>query len=339
MSIADTLSKARSGIRRLVYWKWFGFLNSTVVILLLYFVLTQRLGRLDVGSILANINYNWLLVTVLLAPVTIMVTSLRTLDILDRESGLSARLSSIIRLQFIATFLNNAMPLSVATDVARIGMFRMRFKLDFETCIRVVLFDRIMGALGVIVVGIFAFGLQLLLYVQPRYLATFQLAMLACAVVCVVVPVAIAGWGLKLPWKAAQLAWSWLSILGWHFQNPDFVIRQIIYAFLYVGSVYLTMQCLSWGLNFDVPPLLLIAFTPLILFVNNLPFLYAGWGGRELITVVTLSHVGGLEPHKAFLLSIAFGLIMIVASLPGSLFWILRPTFSKPAVYQQSPAE
>ena len=343
MSIVHVLSKIRSGIVRLVYWKWFGVLNSALVLLLLYFLLTRQAGRLDLKSVIADINYGWLLTALLLAPVTIMVTSLRTLDIFTRESGTSARLSSIIRLQFIATFLNNILPISLATDVARVGMFRMRFKLDYETCTRIVVFDRILGALGVVVVGILTFGVQLLLYEeQLRYLETFQLTMLACAVVFVLALIALARWRLELRWSAIQVIWSWVSILGWHFHNRDFLLRQFAYALLYVGMVYLTMQCLSWALNFDVPPLLLIAFTPVILFVNNLPFLYAGWGGRELITVVTLSNVGGVPARESFLLSIAFGLVMVVAALPGSVFWILRPTFNKQhpsSVHQQSPAE
>ena len=340
MSLRVNLSKARSGIRRLIYWKWFGLLNSAVVLLLLYFLLTGRIEGLDFRGLLLDVNWIWLSLTLLVAPMTIVVTSFRTRDIFSRESGVRAGLGPIIRLQFIGTFMNNVVPLSVAADIARIGMFRMRFRLDFETCTRTILFDRIMGALGIIVAGILTFGVQAVLYVQPKSLETFQFVMVGCAVVFVLILVALARWRMELRWRALQLLWSWMSILGKHFHNPDFLVRQFLYALLYVGAVYLTLQCLSWGLSFNVPPLLLIAFTPVILFVNNLPFLYAGWGGRELITVVTLSHVGGLPAEKAFLLSVGFGVVMLIAALPGSVFWILRPTFRKDShgAYQQSPA-
>jgi hypothetical protein len=89
------------------------------------------------------------------------------------------------------------------------------------------------------------------------------------------------------------------------------------------------MLLLSWGLGFAVSLLLLIAFTPVILFVNNLPFLYAGWGGRELITVVTLSQIGGMQADSALVLSVSYGLVMLVVALPGAVFWMVRPTFRK----------
>jgi hypothetical protein len=127
-----------------------------------------------------------------------------------------------------------------------------------------------------------------------------------------------------------------MSTLGDRFTSADFILRQGLYAILYVAGVGLVLYLLSRAFSFDISPVLLVAFTPLILFVSSLPFLYAGWGGRELIVVVTLSGVGGARSDEALVLSIAYGLAMLVAALPGAVFWIARPTFRK-AVAEGEP--
>ena len=135
--------------------------------------------------------------------------------------------------------------------------------------------------------------------------------------------------GAQLRWWPLQIAVRWLSTLGQRFTSADFLLRQGFYAILYVAAVGLVFYFLSRAFQFDISPVLLVAFTPLILFVSNLPFLYAGWGGRELIVVVTLSGVGGARADETLVLSIAYGLAMLVAALPGAVFWIVRPTFRK----------
>jgi uncharacterized membrane protein YbhN (UPF0104 family) len=205
----------------------------------------------------------------------------------------------------------------------------MRYNLSFETCTRAVIFDRLVGALGIIVVGVLTFGLQPLFFQGVPSLERFELIVVIGAAVFIIVLFGMTRLQITAAWKPLQMATSWISILGTHFGNPDFVVRQSALAVLNVASVCTAFLLLSRGLGFDVSPLLLIAFTPVILFVNNLPFLYAGWGGRELITVVTLSHVGGVPTDQALLLSICYGLVMLVVALPGAIFWMARPTFRK----------
>jgi uncharacterized membrane protein YbhN (UPF0104 family) len=329
MSDANYLRATRDLIRRVIYWKWFGVLNSVVVLALLFIVLARRIEGVDLAKILAGVDIGWLFLALITIFATVVVASFRTNDIFRREVGRPLGLASVVRLQFIALFMTFALPISIAADVARVGMFRMRYDLGFEVCTRAIIFDRIVGALGIIMVGVLTFGLQPLFFDEPRFLAIFQLTMLAGAVVFMLALVGLARWRIELSRRPLQLAASWMSALGRHFRDPDFVVRQSSFMLLYVACVCATMLLLSWGLGFSVSLSLVIAFTPVILFVNNLPFLYAGWGGRELITVVTLSQIGGMPADSALILSVSYGLIMLMVALPGALFWIVRPTFRK----------
>jgi uncharacterized membrane protein YbhN (UPF0104 family) len=63
---------------------------------------------------------------------------------------------------------------------------------------------------------------------------------------------------------------------------------------------------------------LVVAFVPFLQLINAMPFLYMGWGGRELAMTTTLGAVGGLSTSEALSLSAAFGLtVMISAAVNG----------------------
>jgi uncharacterized membrane protein YbhN (UPF0104 family) len=55
--------------------------------------------------------------------------------------------------------------------------------------------------------------------------------------------------------------------------------------------------------------------------VTLVPFTVGGWGLREL-AMVSLFGNHGLTPERALVFSMYFGLISILASLPGALAWI-----------------
>jgi uncharacterized membrane protein YbhN (UPF0104 family) len=324
-------------LRDLIRWRWFGVVNSFVVLALLAYLLSHRLDGGNWRTILANAQPGWILCAVLAAAAVVLASSLRTHDVFQRETGQKLGVASVARLQFISQFMAFAMPISVAVDVVRIGMYRLRFGLPLDVCTRAVIFDRVLGALAIIFAGVLTCALQPLFYHEPLYLVSFQVAMLVAAVLFVGVLVVLSNRAAELRWAPLQLAVRWMSILGCHFGDAGFLVRQAVSAVLYAGSFGLVLLLLSQAFGFAIPTLLIVAFTPLILFVSSLPFLYAGWGGREVITVVTLSGVGGARADEALVLSVAAGLAMLIASLPGAYFWIARPTFRKGAINENAP--
>jgi glycosyltransferase 2 family protein len=54
--------------------------------------------------------------------------------------------------------------------------------------------------------------------------------------------------------------------------------------------------------------------------VNLLPISISGWGLRE---VAVVSLLGSVAPERALLLSVCFGLVVAIGSLPGALAWLV----------------
>jgi uncharacterized membrane protein YbhN (UPF0104 family) len=66
-----------------------------------------------------------------------------------------------------------------------------------------------------------------------------------------------------------------------------------------------------------------ILMVPLVLLVATIPIGIAGWGMREGAMVVALGFLG-IPPGDALLVSILFGIIVAVSTIPGLLFWLTR---------------
>jgi uncharacterized membrane protein YbhN (UPF0104 family) len=93
---------------------------------------------------------------------------------------------------------------------------------------------------------------------------------------------------------------------------------QLFIAFLNLVSAWATLYLLlrAAGLNANV--WLVAGFIPLLQLVNSLPFLYMGWGGRELAMAGTLGVAGGMSVNETLAVSIAWGVVlMMIGAING----------------------
>ena len=56
---------------------------------------------------------------------------------------------------------------------------------------------------------------------------------------------------------------------------------QAALAILYCGAVAGTFVALAKAMSIELGSDIIVAFTPIILLVSNLPIFFVGWGGRE----------------------------------------------------------
>jgi len=73
-----------------------------------------------------------------------------------------------------------------------------------------------------------------------------------------------------------------------------------------------------------VPLTLSVVFAtgPVLLLAQVLPISVGGWGVREAAAIVLLG-MTGVDPTSAILASIMFGALIVLATLPGALFWLV----------------
>jgi hypothetical protein len=71
-----------------------------------------------------------------------------------------------------------------------------------------------------------------------------------------------------------------------------------------------------------VNPWLVASFIPLLQLINGLPFLYMGWGGREIAMTTTLGAAGHLSINETLAISIIWGVVLIASSAFNGVFLI-----------------
>ena len=94
----------------------------------------------------------------------------------------------------------------------------------------------------------------------------------------------------------------------------------MIIALLNLISAWGTLYLLLRAAGLNMSPWLVAGFIPLLQLVNSLPFLYMGWGGRELAMAATLGATGSLTASETLAVSIAWGVVLIITGAVNGVF-------------------
>lgn len=78
---------------------------------------------------------------------------------------------------------------------------------------------------------------------------------------------------------------------------------------------------LTLGLNLDITFAECLLLFPPVLLIQTLPISVAGWGVREGAMVAFLA-LAGIDGDGALALSILYGLVLALTSLPGAIMWV-----------------
>ncbi len=64
-----------------------------------------------------------------------------------------------------------------------------------------------------------------------------------------------------------------------------------------------------------------VQLVPIVVLISSIPISLAGWGVREMAMVSVLAYAG-VRPEEALALSVALGVMVLIASLFGSVVWL-----------------
>lgn len=219
---------------------------------------------------------------------------------------------------FYASIFFNFLPLgTVGGDVVRIWLAR-KFPLSIKQLVFSVLIDRVIAVIALVL------------------LVVFTLPAIAH-------PLARAGWLGSMALLAAGGASFLLlgivqRVLGrWRDHTVVFLLFRVVeevrhlgghggalglsYALLSAGSAAIAGYCIARSVGIAVEPLAMIAIMSLVTLVVALPISMAGWGIRE-ISLVALLGLLGVDRPAALLMSLEFGLLSMLVSLPGGVVWL-----------------
>ena len=219
---------------------------------------------------------------------------------------------------FYSSIFFNTLPFgTIAGDVARVWLAR-RFAVSVKQLVLSVLCDRILAVLALI-----------LLVVLAMPTISDPLARAAWFGAVVVLVVGVSGI-LLLPtierildrWRHQRFVYLILRMVqGLRPLRQTAGLIALFWALLAGVSSAAAAYLIARSLGIEVAPVAMIAVTSMVTLATALPISIGGWGLREA-SFVSLLGVLGVDREAALLLSVEFGLLSMLVSLPGGLIWL-----------------
>ncbi|HEY6618702.1 MAG TPA: lysylphosphatidylglycerol synthase transmembrane domain-containing protein [Steroidobacteraceae bacterium] len=304
-------------------------LSLAISAVVLYFVF-QRVDSRLLRQLLQTQSHSLLIAAAAFILLQIILGGERwraILSALTRDRPLPALTIQVV---YYASVFFNCLPVgTLGGDVARVLLAR-RFAVPVKQLVLSVLIDRIVMVTALVVLA--ALTLPAIAHPLARD------AWFACVVILIV---GVACFLLLEPVErilGRWQRWNFVQLILYAAAELRYVgrgrgILGLLFGMLSGASAALAGYCIARSLNIDIGPVALTAVMSLMSFAVALPISAAGWGIREA-SLVTLLGLIGVDRSAALLLSVEFGLLTTLLSLPGGLIWIARR--ERPSLIRQS---
>jgi uncharacterized membrane protein YbhN (UPF0104 family) len=305
--------------------KWILPLKVALSVALLW-VLFSRVDMARMGAILRSIDPLHASLAVLVLA-TVPVVSVPRWGAILASLGFALGRGVVARALFIGAFFNQVLPSSIGGDAWRIW-FCTRARVPLGVAASSVLIDRLVG-LGAVLLC-FCVTLPLLLQRVAEGPVRWLLLLMAGACIAAVVALAAVSW--LAPRLERFLLLRPLAVLG---SSIATVVRSPgrVFLLLWTGLLGQAVAIVAFflvGRSIGAPLSLMACAVTLApgLLVALAPISLGGWGLREGAFVVLLGFYG-IEPEQGLLISVLFGLALLVATAPGLFLWLVQPAPTK----------
>jgi len=229
-------------------------------------------------------------------------------------------LCAALHIMFIGLFFNQTLPSSIGGDAMRIWRIR-HHGFPLRTAINSVLLDRL---IALVALGLFMLVSYPVLYrlVENSLLRAMVvmagLALIAgFAVLYYFRKIPRRFYGLRITEEIRHVSSEAHRIVRHPRRAGEIVVLSVVMHAMTGMAIYEVAR----GLGLSIGLLECVVLTPPISLITVLPISMAGWGVREAGMVTALAFAG-VAAHDALVVSILFGLLLMLISIPGGVFWL-----------------
>lgn len=318
--------------------RWIRTAQAVVTVVLLV-LLWRVVGGPDVADLLATAHIGWLALAVALLIAHTIFAAWRW-KVTAAPLGLHLSARTAVEEYFLAQLINSALPGGVLGDVGRAA--RSRHRATLRVAAGAIAVERGIGqaALAVVlVVGVVVTAALPGGFTLPRpWLAGVSIGIAGAVLVLVALIMTTRVLARR------HVAWAARVADGMHRSTTGPGVRsaQAALSMVAVACLLAAFWCCTAAIGAALPVGAVATLVPLVLLSMLLPVSIGGWGVRETAAVALLP-VAGITGAQALASSIAFGVVALVATLPGlAALWTARhaaePTASGPACAPEPPA-
>lgn len=309
------------------------FLLKAALSIALIVLVARQLDFAALARQLRSVNPGLLALSAGLVLLQTFAGALRWQAIMAAQGGRVDTVTTF-RIYYIGVFFATFTPGGVFGDVVRVWHAN-RAGLTLPSAISSVILDRLIVVAYLVLITIATVHL-LPSQVQAQFPLGIASVLLAAALFAGLgAPLAIRALPAKmrahaLVAKLVSLSDSMLSVTTRPLSLAWILVLTAISQLLLCGAIDVLARSIDIGVGFVH---FMILMPPVIL-ATILPVSIGGWGMRETAMVFTLGLVG-VEPERAFLLSVLMGVLSIVMSLPGGVLWLLYPHTGDPGAAER----
>ncbi|MEM7642914.1 MAG: lysylphosphatidylglycerol synthase transmembrane domain-containing protein [Pseudomonadota bacterium] len=260
---------------------------------------------------LRGAEMSWLLLAVGLLTLQTVLMAIRW-RLTAAQLGLRIGLRRAVGEYYLGQVVNTTLPGGVVGDAAR--AMRTRDGAGMIRAAQAVVIERLAGQMALFTVAILGFVAALW--------APGGLAWPGWTGPAVVAAVAVSGIGTV---ALRRLAGGFTGTIWTALCAPDVRWRQIVLGLGIVAMNLMAFAACARATGTALTTEAAVTVIPLILTAMLIPLSVAGWGWREG-AAATLFPLVGADPSAGVAAGVAFGLVLLTASLPGLLWPILAKT-------------
>jgi glycosyltransferase 2 family protein len=290
-----------------------------IVTIALFVLIVLNVSIQKISTILDNFEILFFFFGLAILILQTMVATFRWRIVL---SGLNVEFNfgKVLSFLWIGLFFNQTLVSNVGGDALRgYCVYKNGYGLGLSSIS--VLLDRVFGIVGLIILMIFSFPIMLNLINDKEIL--WGIVFLIMSVLSLIASSFMLD---LLPKKMDKF-----RIIKGFFTFSREGRKQILS--IYPGSILILLSIvvhlisivvfvlLSKGMSLDLDWYNLFFIVPFVTLLSAVPISIAGWGVREGVMVVSLGYLG-VAPEQALVLSILYGVLMLISSAPGLLIWL-----------------
>jgi len=242
--------------------------------------------------------------------------------------GAPLRFGEALREYYVATFLNQILPGGVMGDAARAWRHARLSRTEAMEGAPVglaawhaVLIERASGQLALLAVVLAT------LVVSPELQGTTARMLTSPdggsnSPVTLALALLLALAGIAL-WRGRGHVARFLRAVQEALLARDVFLRQLVASLLIVASYVGVYLCCMRMIGVDTPLATAAPLVPWVLLAMAIPLSIAGWGVREGAAALVWQATG-LDPAQGVAISISYGVVILLSSLPGALMLLRR---------------
>lgn len=290
------------------------------------YIVSRSIAWVEVGDVLRHAQYSLMFFALIFFWVAQVFSALRFVYI-SRALGRGLDLLTSLRAHFVGLWFNQVMPTSLGGDVIKMAILRK--PLGLSIAIRSAILDRLSGLMFLLLATAITLPLYTNLFSSHLELVN-ALGLIAVGGGLTII---LGAWAAHRITKLPILNPVFLKLIQifcdvWAFRKGASLWEQAWTSAIVHFNGIVTYALLGIALGINVEPITFLLVVPVIFLIALIPISFAGWGLREAGAVWLFGMVG-IANESALAMSVCFGLLLVLAGLPGLFLFLYQPSTRK----------